>query len=139
MQSVIDERADEVQRRALEVILQGEGADPGSVMLEMCRAMCTTVHEPLFKPIELEIDVNGRTARLNVPGLIETAVEPIKHPFTGAEHWIRINMPFGKEFHQAEVGSGTTKATGAVSLEFANSHAHLAKNQMTSGGIVDEV
>ncbi len=135
MQSIIDERADDAQRAALEAILQGEGAEPGATMLTIYRAMCTTVHKPLFKPIELAIDVASRKAQLKVAGLVETAVESLKNPVTDAAHHARIDLPFGKGFHQAEVASGTTKATGAVALEFANSHAHFVENRMTSRGI----
>jgi hypothetical protein len=135
MQSIIDERADTAQRKALAAILQGEGAEPGSVMLQIYRAMCPTYHEPLFKPIELEIDMEARTARLRVPGVVETAVEPIKHPVSGAAHRARIDLPTGKEFRIAEVASGSTKAGGAIPLEFANSHAHFTDAALTSGGL----
>lgn len=137
MQSIIDERADEAQRRALTAVMQGEGAEPGTVMLQIYRAMCTTWHEPLFAPIEMDVDMTGRTARLHISGLVETAVEPLKNPVTGAEHKAQIGLPMGKEFRLAEVASGTTKATGAVPLEFAGSHAHFADSVMTSSGIVD--
>jgi len=134
MQSIIDERADPKQRQSLVAILQGEGADPGVIMLQIYRTMCSAVHEPLFKPIHLEIDVEGRKAKLTVPGLIESVVEPIRNPVTGAEHRARIDLPSGKEFNMAEVASGTTKATGTVPLEFTNKHAHLVYNRMTSAG-----
>jgi hypothetical protein len=135
MQSIIDERANEAQRKALAAILQGEGAAPGTIMLQIYRAMCSKVHDPLFKPIRLEIDVDGRKASLSVPGMIESTVEPIRNPVTKAEHRARIDLPFGKEFNLAEVASGTTKATGVVPLSFAKSHAHLVHNQVTVGGI----
>ncbi len=135
MQLIIDERADEAQRQAINAIMQGEGSEPGASMLKIYRDMCATVHEPLFKAIELEIDVNGRTARLHVSDLVETLVEPLKNPVTGAEHRARIDLPNGKEFFIAEVASGTTKATGAVPLEFANSHAHFADTTITSSGL----
>ncbi len=135
MQSIIDERADEAQRQALEAILQGKGAEAGAVMFTIYRAMCTTVHPPLFRSIELDIDMAGRRARLRVPGLIETTVEPLRNPVTGAEHRARIDLPLGKEFRQAEVASGSTKATGAVALEFINSHTHFVENRMTSRGV----
>ncbi|MBI4082375.1 MAG: DUF1326 domain-containing protein [Candidatus Lambdaproteobacteria bacterium] len=135
MQSIVDERADAVQRKALAAILQGEGAEPGSSMLTIYRAMCTTYHDPLFKPIELELDMGRRTARLRVPGVVDTSVEPLKNPVTGAEHRARIDLPMGKEFRLAEVASGTTKARGAISLDFANSHAHFADATLTSGGL----
>jgi len=135
MQSIIDERADDAQRAALTAVLQGEGAEPGTVMLAIYRAMCTTVLDPVFAPAELNIDVAARTASLKVPGLVEAAVDPLKNPVSGAEWQARIDLPAGKEFHQAEVATGRTKATGAVPLEFTNSHAHLVSNEMSSGGI----
>lgn len=135
MQTIIDERADDAQRRALKAIMQGEGAEAGSVMLVIYRAMCPNYHEPLFKPITMELDMQKRTARLSVPGLIETTVEPLKNPVTGAEHRARIDLPMGKEFRIAEVASGVTKATGAVPLAFVNSHAHFADATLTSRGL----
>jgi len=138
MQSIIDERADERQRKALAAVLQGEGAPPATVMVQIYRAMCPTWHPPVFKPISMKFDMEGRTASLSVPGLITAAVEPIKNPVTGAAHRARIDLPMGKEFNLAEVASGTTKATGTVPLEFAKSHAHLVYNRMSSSGIARE-
>jgi hypothetical protein len=46
MQSVIDERAPDPQRRTLVAILQGEGADPGAVMFQIYRTMCVTPRRP---------------------------------------------------------------------------------------------
>jgi hypothetical protein len=68
-------------------------------------------------------------------GLLDTAVEPLKNPVSGAEHRARIDLPMGKEFRMAEVASGTTKATGVIPLYFANSHAHFADSTFTSGGL----
>jgi len=96
--------------------------------------MCTVYHEPRFEPIELEIDVPGRTAKLAVPGMIETVVEPIRNPVTGALHRARIDLPLGKEYHLSEVASGTTAARGPVPLRFADRHAHLVYNTITSAG-----
>ncbi len=136
MQSIIDARADQRQRAALTAILQGEGAEPGMIMLQIYRSMCRAVHPPPFAPIELVIDVIGRRAHLKVPDLLETTIEPIKNPVTGAEHRARIDLPMGKEFQFGEVASGTTKATGAVPLRFTNRHTHLVYNAMTSKGLV---
>ena len=135
MQSIIDERANDAQRKALIAILQGEGAAPGTVMLQIYKAMCPTAHDPLFKSITMTIDMDGRTAHLDIPGVAETTVEPLKNPVTGAVHRARIDLPMGKEFYLAEVASGTTKATGAVPLAFDKSHAHFAKNTLTSSGL----
>ena len=117
MQSIIDERATPDQRRALTSVLQGEGAEPGKIMLQIYRAMCGKVHEPLFKPIEMTINVDGRTAQLRVPGVLETTVEPIKNSVTNLEHRARIDLLFGKEFNLAQVASGTTSRKAAVRLD----------------------
>jgi hypothetical protein len=135
MQSIIDERASEPQRKALTAILQGEGAAPGTIMLQIYRAMCPTWHEPMFRPVSMKFDMENRTAQLSVPGLIETTVEPIKNPVTGAAHRARIDLPMGKEYNLAEVAMGTTRASGTVKLDFARSHAHLVYNRMSSAGI----
>ena len=135
MQSIIDERADDAQRKALTSILQGDEAEPGSTMIAIYRAMCDTVHDPLFMAIELEIDIAARTARINVAGIVETVVEPLRNPVTGAEHSAQIGLPNGKEFNLAEVASGTTRATGMVPLEFTASHAHMVSNTLTSRGL----
>lgn len=134
LQSIIDERATKEQRQALSAILQGEGAAPGTIMLQIYRSMCSKVHPPLFKPIEIQADIDKRTAKLHIPGIVETNIEPIKNPVTGADHRARIDLPMGKEFHVAEVASGTTKATGTVTLDFMKKHAHLVYNAMTSAG-----
>ena len=138
MQSIIDERADARQRKALAAILQGEGAPAATVMLQIYRAMCATYHPPLFKAIALELDMEGRTGTLSVPGLIKTVVEPIRNPVTGAAHRARIDLPLGKEFNLAEVAMGTTRASGAVPLELDKSHAHLVYNRMSSAGIAQQ-
>jgi hypothetical protein len=135
LQSVIDERANDAQRKALASVLQGEGAEPGTVMLAIYRAMCATVQPALFKQISMEFDLEGRRARLAVPGVVETTVEPIKNPVTGAEHRARIDLPLGKEFNLAEVASGTTSGkSGPIDLQFTKSHAHLVRNRLTSAG-----
>jgi hypothetical protein len=135
MQMVIEERANEAQRKALASVLQGEGAEPGTVMLAIYRAMCSSMLPPVYKPISIEVDVEARRGKVSVPGIVETTVEPIKNPVTGMDHRARIDLPMGKEFHLAEVASGTTKAkAGPIDLAFEKSHAHLVRNRLTSSG-----
>ncbi len=135
MQSIIDERADDKQRDALAAVLRGEGAEKGSTMLWIYHAMSETVHDPIVSAIDLTVDFENRIGKLTVPGVLETTVEPLKNIVTGAEHRARIDLPVGKEFNLAEVASGTTKGTGAVALDFSDSHAHFAESTMTSQGI----
>jgi hypothetical protein len=81
------------------------------------------------------VDVAARSARLSVPRVLESSLAPIRNKVTGALHRARIDLPLGKEFTLAEVASGTTRATGRIPLDFANTHARLVENRLTSQGV----
>jgi hypothetical protein len=75
-QIVIDERATEAQRDALLRILSGRDTEPGATVWQVFSTTFEKVHEPIFRRIEFQVDVDGRTARVLVPGLIEARGEP---------------------------------------------------------------
>jgi len=138
MQVIVDERADAAQRDALVKILTGQETDEMATSWWVFSAMSPNKLEPLFRPIEYEIDVAARRGRFRVPGIVETIGEPIKNPVTGAEHRARIDLPHGFEFRIAEVGSGTTKATAAIALPgIENTHIHFAHIHLSNKGVVD--
>ena len=136
MQAIIDERADDDQRHALVEIVHGRETEPGATMLQVFSTTMTKVHDPLFMAIELDIDVDERTARLVVPGMIEGTMEPIRNPVTGNPHRARIDLPHGFEYTVAEVASGTAKTTGEIKLDLVNSHGQLARLHLTDSGVV---
>ena len=111
-QPVVDERADERQREALLKILSGEETEPGATVFNVFASTIDTVHEPLSKPIEFEIDIEGRTGRFAVPGLIEARGEPIKNPVTGQPHRAKVVLPHGFEYTEAEYGSSNDQGDG---------------------------
>jgi hypothetical protein len=126
VQAVIDERADARQRDALLTILSGQESEPGATVFSVFASTIETVHEPLSRPIEFEVDIAARTGRFSVPGLVEARGEPIRNPVTGAPHRVRVALPQGFEFSQAEFASGTARSGGPVALDWANRHAHFA-------------
>ena len=136
VQAVIDERADERQRDALLTILSGEESEPGANVFSVFASVIDTVHEPLFKAIEFEADIEARTGRFVVPGINEATTEPIRNPVSGTPHRARVVLPQGFEFTEAEFASSTTKAGGAVALDWANSHGQLAMLHLTPHGPV---
>lgn len=136
LQVIIDERADNDQREALRKILYGEETDPGTTVWNVFMSMITTVHDPIYADIDFEVDIDARTARLNVPGLIESTGEPIRNPVTGAEHRARINLPDGFEYTVAEIGSGTSTATGAVPMELSDSYGQFAHLHLSTHGVI---
>ena len=136
MQAIIDERADVRQRAALEAIIHGRDTDPGTLLWQVFATTMTKVLPTLFKPIELALDVEMRTATVRVPGVVEGRGEPIRNPITGAVHRARINLPAGFEYSQAEVASGTARATGPIPLDLRATHAHLTRYHWSTHGVV---
>ncbi len=136
MQLIIDQRADAKQRDALVTVMSGKETKNAATMWWVYSAMCPTKLEPLFKPIEFEVDVDARRAHLLVPGIIETVGEPIRNPVTGIEHRARIDLPNGFEYRLGEVASGTTKATGGVKLDFAKTFGLCANIHLSHAGVV---
>jgi hypothetical protein len=136
-QSIVDERADPKQRAALESISHGRETEPGKLIWQVFSTTVTKVQPTLFKPIELTIDVKTRSAKVNVPGVIEASAASIKNPMTGADHQARITLPTGFEFTEAEFVSGKSKGTaGTIQLEFDGTHAHLARIHWGTHGVV---
>jgi len=133
---VIDERATETQREALLRILGGEDTEPGATIFNVFAATLDKVNDPIFTGIDFEVDVDGRKARLNVPGVMEARGEPILNPVTGEEHKIRIDLPHGFEYARAEVGRGWATTKGPIALQLADSHAHFYDLHMNQSGVV---
>ncbi|HSA80066.1 MAG TPA: DUF1326 domain-containing protein, partial [Geminicoccaceae bacterium] len=70
MQAIIDERADAAQRQALVTIFHGGETQDAATHWWVYHAMSSAVHEPIFRPIELEIDIEKRRARVVIPGIL---------------------------------------------------------------------
>jgi hypothetical protein len=101
-------------------------------------AMCPNKLETLYLPIEIEIDVDARRGHFRVPGIVETIGEPIRNPVTGVEHRARIDLPHGFEYRVAEMGSATTRATGAIALPgLENTYGQFAHIHLSNRGVVD--
>lgn len=136
LQAIIDEGADDAQREALLAILCGEHTNEAATHWWVYRAMSETVHDPMFKPIEFEVDIERRTARVSVPGVVESIGSPIRSPATGDEHRVRIDMPNGIEFDIAEIGNASTEAKGAIQLELEDSYGQWNILRQTGSGVV---
>jgi hypothetical protein len=96
------------------------------------------IHDPIFAAITLECDVENRTGRLSVPGVVDMICEPIRNPVTGETHRIRIDIPHGFEYTIAEVAAGSTKTgdDAAIDLSWTSAHAHLIDLHWTQHGVV---
>ena len=133
-QCILDVRANEAQRAAMLAIHSGRDSEPGATVFNVFASVIDKVHEPLFEAIEFEVDIERRTARVCVPGLVDSIGSPIRNPVTDAEHRVKITMPEGFEFIEAECGSGTSKTSAAIALDFTDSYGQFAMIHLTPRG-----
>jgi hypothetical protein len=138
-QIVIDERADADQRGALLKIVRGEAGAPGSNHFFVFGSMCSELLEPLFLPIDFEIDIESRTARFQVPGVIDAKGEPIIDGFSGEPFRIALARPSGSfEFSYAEIGSGTATVTGELPMELNGTYGQFCVHHYNQDGLVQD-
>ncbi len=130
MQVIIDPSASDAQRSALEKVFHGEETEEMATHWFVFRAMCKTVHETLFLPIDFEMDMEERTAKVSIGDVLNSTGRPIEAPHGGGPHRVRIDIPRGIEFTLAEIGSASTKADAAITLDLNDSYGqwHLMKH-----------
>jgi hypothetical protein len=73
---------------------------------------------------------------LSVPGVVESTGSPIIDPFSGEPSRARINLPNGFEYTVAEMGSGSSKLTGAIELELTDSYGQFNILHMNQDGVI---
>lgn len=133
---IVDEAASEAQREALLTIFSGGETEPGATIFNVFASTYDEVLQPLFKPIDLGIDVEARRGHIRVDGLVETAAEPLRNPITGEEHRARIELPNGFEYRVAEIARGASKTRGPLEITFSGTHAQFCHLHMTQSGVV---
>jgi hypothetical protein len=137
-QPIVDVRANEAQREALLKIMSGEETEPGATIFSVFAATYEKVHTPLFRRIRMEADFAARTALIEIEGLAEARVEPMRNPVTGATSNARLVLPGGFEFEEADFASSRvrTQQAAPIALHWDGRHAHLARLDMTGAGVV---
>ncbi len=135
-QLIVDDSATDAQRTALMKIAAGEDTDPFATIFNVMSAMTETFLQPLFLPIAFASDPEQRNGHFSVDGVIEARAEPIRNPVTGAEHRVRVAVPHGFEFTEAEFANSVVRATGAIAHDWSGGHAHFAPLHMTNHGVV---
>lgn len=136
---VIDERADEVQRIALETIISGQECAPMSNIFHVFGSMCTEFCDTKFLPIHVESDLEGRTAKVEIPGVLTSRAQPMVNPFNNEPFHIGLARPKGSfEFTYAEIGEGSTEVTGEMEMSFQNTWAMFCIHHYDQDGMVRE-
>jgi hypothetical protein len=138
-QIIIDVRADAAQRVALETIISGGACQPLSNVFSVFASTCSEFCETLFLPISLEANLELRTARVDIPGIMSSNSRPIINEFNGEPFHIALARPSGSfEFTYAEIGRGTTSVTGAMEMAFEDSWAHVCVHHFNQDGLICE-
>ena len=138
-QIVIDERADEAQREALETIISGAACEPLSNLFAVFASTCSEFFETLFLPIGLEANLELRTANVDIPGIMRSTGRPIVNEFSREPFHVALARPSGSfEFTYAEIGVGTTTVGGEMEMAFEDSWAHFCVHHFNQDGLVRE-
>ena len=134
---VIDGHADETQRIALETIISGEACAPLSNLFSVFASLCSELFETLFLPIDLEVNFELRTARVDIPGVMKSSGRPMINEFNGKPFHIALARPSDSiEFTYAEIGQGTTSVTGEMEMAFEDSYAQYCIHHFNQDGLI---
>jgi hypothetical protein len=138
-QIVIDELADDDQRAALETIISGEACEPLSNLFSVFASTCSEFCDTLFLPINLDANLEARTATVDIPGIMKSSGKPIINEFNGEPFHIALARRSGSfEFAYAEIGLGTTSITGDMEMAYEDSWAHYCVHHWNQDGLVRE-
>ena len=134
VQPFIDAQATDAQRNAILQILSGQAGNP---WFEFVASTVIKMHDPQFVPIHFEFDKEMRTAKVLVPGFLETISAPLQLPNVDTQQRMTIHMPTGMEYRDFEVArSKVLKGTGPIKFNHANTNSSLADVEQTDHGLI---
>ena len=116
---LIDERADALQRKALEALLGGKIGGPWQIL----GWTWPTIHGPYPVPYDLSFD--GVKTRMKCGEYVKVEGGPIRNPVTGAESYPGVTLPQGIVFKSGDFGA-TTRFRVASGIEYDHSGQYMA-------------
>lgn len=125
MQPILPDGLSEAQQDAIFYVLTGQD-QPVGTMFQIFSVIVEHHHDPIFAPVDMEIDVRARKSRITVPDTLEARSEPIRNPVTDAEHRILTVLPKGWVFHEAEGAAGFAKGRADLKFDLNRTHSSLA-------------
>lgn len=128
VQLIVDEAASDEQREAIAAMASGEH---GGTYFEIFSSVTPNKPPPITAPIEIDVDREARRGTVRVGDLAESRIAPIVNPEIGPdEHRVRIDLPNGFEYKQAEIGDTLEwRVDGAAPLSFAHEHTYAQMNE----------
>jgi hypothetical protein len=138
VQGFIDERATDAQREALFAILGGKEQEP-TTPFNIYGSTIAKELDPIFGKLEFACDLDGRTGRFVVPGVLELEAVPIRNPVTGKPHRAQIVLPEGFEFRSAEMASADFTANGPdLAMTYQKAYCALWYAAYGPYGVIEE-
>ena len=131
---IVDEAASSEQRSALEQLTDGALGHP---FFEIFSSVTPNKYDPVTAPISLEFDRDARTATISIGDLAANSVEPIRNPVSDEPARVRIDLPNGFEYRQAEVANSTgwyVNGPGPLALRNSRTYTHLTPFDWSSDG-----
>jgi hypothetical protein len=116
---LIDERADALQRKALEALLEGKIGGPWQIL----GWTWPTMHGPY--PVSYDLAFDGVKTRMKCGEYVEIECGPIRNPVTGAESYPGVSLPQGIIFKNGDFGA-TTRFRVANGIEYDHSGQYMA-------------
>ncbi len=135
-QIIIDERANSAQREALKKIAHGEDTAPGATHFYVFNSTMTQVHETLYAPIDMSIDIDARKAHTKIKDLVHSTGSPLIDPHSNEETRRGIHNPQGFEYTYAELGEGHSKVTSHIDLDLKSSYGQFNILHMNQNGVI---
>jgi hypothetical protein len=129
-----DEASSAEQRDAIQKLASGEY---GGAFFEIFSSICPDKHETVVTAIDIDSDRERRVATIRIGDFGTSTIEPIKSPATGDEYRVRIDLPNGFEYKQAEVGNTVQASASAeepLSFSFEQSYAQLNRFDWSPAG-----
>ena len=123
-QPVVGEGASDEQRDAILAIASGQ---QGGDFFEIISSTLSEVRDPVVAPIELDVDRDARRGTFKLEGVGNSSIEPIVNPDIpdSGEHRVRIDLPDGFEYKQAEIGDSVDwKVDSGDPLSFAHNNTY---------------
>jgi hypothetical protein len=119
---LVDERADERQRAAIETLVGGRVGGPWGVLAWTW----PTIHGPFAVPYELHLD--GINSRIRCGDYVEIEGGPIRNPVSGAVATPGVVLPQGIIMKQGDLGASTRfRVTGAISYDHSGQYTGVGK------------
>ncbi|HEY3185555.1 MAG TPA: DUF1326 domain-containing protein [Gaiellaceae bacterium] len=117
---LVDERADDAQRQAVETLVGGDVGGPWGVLAWTW----PTVHGPVLASYDVALD--GIRSRLRIGEIVELELEPIANPVTGAEVTPGAVLPQGIIVKHADLArSKVFRIADAIALDHSGQYTAI--------------